>query len=355
MPKDEPPRLVGGLPMKKFPAAAFLLLLSASCWAQDTKLTRTSLSDALPPDVLAAIRNAVSTKTIYPVTGNETFRDQILKADEIVFDSGATLTLTGLDKPWIVLIAKRWKFADPKTMVKIMRGRPVAKTGYDGSSGSRGQDNPGETNRRGNDGGAGQPGSTGGTGYTVQLPKIYLVGGAFTSPSGDPLPGSLRLTLDFAGVPGGDGGAGGDGGNGGNAGNGKEGADSLIDCKEGPGPGGNGGASGAGGAGGNGGRGGNGADFVYVSLADGIEQLSYARVINTEGYGGVGGRPGRAGRPGNGGAGAGSNGWCGPSSSGFPGDFPRPADFGQGDNGSDGRKGTVTAITVSSLSPIFGQ
>jgi hypothetical protein len=339
--------------MNKFHALVFLALLPTAAWAQDSKLTRTNLSDSLPADVLTAIQNATSTKTIYPVTGNETFRDQILKADEIVFDSGATLTLTGLDKPWIVLIAKRWKFADPKNMVKISRGSRFAGAGSDGSAGTDGLDRPGETNRRGNDGDPGQAGYSGGRGGTSQLPKIYLVGGAFTSPSGDPLPGSLRLTLGFAGIAGGDGGEGGRGGNGGNAGNGKEGATSAFDCKEGPGPGGNGGNAGTGGAGGDGGRGGDGANITYIALADGIEQLSYARVVNVEGYGGTGGRPGRAGKAGNGGGGASSNGWCGPSGPGYPGDFPKPADFGQGENGSDGKKGVVTAITVSSLSPIF--
>lgn len=337
--------------MTRISAMALLLLLPAQAWAQDTKLSRTNLSDALPAQVLTAIQNATSTKTIYPVTGNETFRDQILKADEIVFDSGATLTLTALDKPWIVLIAKRWKFTDPKSMVKILRGSRLASRGSDGSTGTHGEDRPGETNRRGNDGGSGAAGGSGGSGGTLQLPKIYLVGSSFTSPTGEPLP--LRMTLSFAGIPGGDGGEGGAGGNGGNAGNGKEGATSAFDCKEGPGPGGNGGSAGAGGAGGDGGRGGNGADITYVALAEGIEQLSYARVVNVEGYGGMGGRPGRAGRPGNGGDGASSNGWCGPSGSGYPGDFPRPADLGQGSAGADGRKGVVTAITVSSLSPIF--
>jgi hypothetical protein len=328
-----------------------LVLVSASASAQDTKLNRTDLAASLPPDVLTAVRNAASTKTIYPITGNETFSGQILKADEIVFDSGASLTLSDLGKPWIVLIANRWKFTDPKTVVKIRRAGRVAPAGSDGSKGSDGADNPGETNRRGNDGGAGSAGSSGGQGKTLQLPKIYLVGGSFTSPTGDPMP--LRLALDFSGVPGGNGGDGGAGGDGGDAGNGKEGADSAFDCKEGPGPGGNGGAAGAGGAGGDGGRGGNGADLVYISLAEGIEQLSYARVINVEGYGGQGGRPGRAGTPGNGGDGASSNGWCGPSGPGYPGDFPKPANFGEGDTGPDGKKGTVTAITVGSLSPIF--
>ena len=340
--------------MKISPVLALLLMApGASAWAQDAKLTRNNLSDALPADVLAAIQHAVSTKTIYPVTGNETFRDQILKADEIVFDSGASLTLSALDKPWIVLVANRWKFADPRVMVKIARAPRSSRDGSAGNDGTAGADHLGETNRKGDDGGSGSEGMQGGSGGMVQLPRIYLVGGSFTSPSGDPIPGSLRLTLDFSGIAGGQGGQGGTGGSGGRAGNGKEGSTSAFDCSDGPGPGGNGGAAGPGGAGGSGGQGGNGADIIYVSLASGIEQLSYARVINVEGYGGIGGRPGRAGRPGNGGAGAPSHGWCGPSGQGYPSDFPNPADMGQGPNGSDGRKGSVTAITVSSLAPLF--
>lgn len=338
-----------------FAAAAAALLMPAPLLAQVTPISSNadSVAEALPADVLAAVRTAVAVKTIYPVTGAERFSGQVLKADEIVFAPGASLTLTSVDRPWIVIVAKKWKFADVTQWVKIAASAVQAPAGAQGSAGANGADNRGETHRRGNNGHPGAAGGAGGRGATVQLPRIYLVGGEFTSPDGAPLPGALRLALSFPGVPGGAGGVGGTGGNGGHAGNGKEGSTGAFDCQDGPGPGGDGGAAGPGGAGGDGGTGGNGADLVYVSLADGIEQLSYARVINTEGYGGGGGRAGRVGSPGGAGSGAGRHGWCGSSGPGSAGAYPSPADGGPGRDGNDGRKGTVTAITVRSLAPLF--
>lgn len=336
-------------------AVAAAVLLPSPLLAQVAPISSTadSVAEALPADVLAAVRAAVAVKTIYPVTGAERFTGQILKADEIVFAPGASLTLTATERPWIVIVAKKWKFADVAQWVKIAATAAPAAAGAQGARGSNGADNWGETGRHGNPGYPGAPGGTGGRGATVRLPRIYLVGGEFTSPDGAPLPGALRLALSFAGVPGGAGGIGGAGGNGGHGGNGKEGATGPFDCHEGPGPGGDGGAAGRGGAGGDGGTGGNGADLVYVSLAEGIEQLSYARVINTEGYGGSGGRAGRVGSPGGAGSGAGRNGWCGSSGPGSAGAYPSPADGGPGRDGDDGHKGSVTAITVRSLAPLF--
>ena len=71
----------------------------ASADKPDSSLFKSNLSEALPSDVLAAISNASSTKTIYPVNGNEVFRDQVLRADEIVFAPSASFTLTAIDRP----------------------------------------------------------------------------------------------------------------------------------------------------------------------------------------------------------------------------------------------------------------
>ena len=84
-----------------------------------------------------------------------------------------------------------------------------------------------------------------------------------------------------------------------------------------------------------------------------MELLSYARIVNIGGAGGQGGYPGRAGNPGRGGAGAGRNGLCRPTAPGSDGDRPTPRDLGPGTDGADGRKGVVTAFTVSSLAPVF--
>lgn len=334
-------------------ACCGLMLAAAPAAAQDASRTAPTVAEALPADVLAAVRTATAVRSIYPVSGQETFPDQILKADEIVFGPASALTLTALDKPWIAIIARRWKFADAAQWVRIARANVRASAGAEGPAGAKGADRPGERNRKGYDGDNGAPGGDGSAGATLPLPHIYIVGEQFTSPDGQPLPGSLHLSLGFQGIGGGTGGAGGRGGDGGHAGNGKEGAMGVIDCRSGGGEGGNGGASGAGGRGGPGGTGGNGADITYISLPDGIEQLSYARVVNVEGVGGMGGRPGKAGTPGNGGKGGRRNGLCKPKADGSPGERPTPADGGYGPDGADGKKGQVTAITVGSLSPLF--
>ena len=330
------------------------LISSYPVTADDIKqLNADSLDKALPANIIAAISNATSTETIYPISGDERFEGQILKADEIVFAPGATLTLSKRPIQWVAVVAKRIKFADPSKRSVIQFEKRIGSKGSIGNRGINGADNRGETGRTGNPGGHGTTGEDGGSPFTVVVPKIYLIAGEFLSPDGEPLLGSLKLALKFPGIDGGEGGKGGDGGNGGKAGNGKVGASSAFDCKEGGGHGGDGGNSGSGGRGGNGAKGGNGADLTLVSFKAGIELLSYANIVNTGGYGGRGGEPGRAGNPGRGGSGADQNGWCGPTSDGYDGKRPDPRDGGMGDDGIDGDKGTVTAITVNSLAPIF--
>lgn len=341
--------------MKKLILAALTCTaaLAGNAFAQDSSLKVNTLSEALPADVLNALSSATSVKKIYPVNGVEIFSGTILKADEIVFAPGSSIILSSIDAPFVIIAAKKWKFADANQWSRVGFAAKTGAAGSVGASGGDGADRPGETGRRGNDGEDGKAGGTGGAGGSQRLPKVYLVGGEFTSPSGQPIPGSLRLSLNLVGQAGGKGGTGGKGGNGGNAGNGKEGANKLFDCGEGGGPGGNGGAAGPGGAGGAGGAGSDGADLVYISKADGIEQLSYARIINMGGIGGVGGDPGKPGQPGKAGRGAPSNGFCKSTDAGNPGARPDPRDLGYGADGADGNKGSVTAVTVTSLAPIF--
>lgn len=316
--------------------------------------TADSAGDAIPADVIRAIADATETTTIFPVNPGEVFGGQVLKADEIVFAPGATLTLTHADAPFIVIAAKRWKFADAAINTKIEVDRTtVAGAGANGGPGGNGADGDGEVNRRGNDGAAGGPGQAGGDGESKSIPHIYLVAGELTSPEGEPLPGYLRLTLLALGKDGGDGGAGGKGGNGGRGAPGKEGADSLVDCKEGPGPGGTGGAAGQGGQGGRGGNATDGADITIVATSAVNELFSYARIFNEGGFGGRQGRPGIPGQVGAGGRPAPRNGWCGAGRPGDAGDYPNPPDLGTRGAGNDGGKGATTLITVKSLAPVF--
>ena len=332
-------------------AFAFSIFVAS---AQNSAGSADNLGKAVPPDVLEAIRNATDVKKIYPINPGEKFAGQVLKADEIVFAPGATLTLTNLDVPFIVIAAKRWKFADAAVTTKIERDPTVkSKSGGDGGIGANGADGQGEVNRRGNNGANGATGQPGGDGETKKMPHIYLVAGELTTPKGEPLPGFLRLTLVALGIDGGNGGTGGKSGNGGRGARGKEGASSAFDCKEGPGQGGTGGFTGQGGQGGKGGDATDGADITIVGTKAVNELFSYARIFNDGGFGGRAGRPGAPGQVGRGGQQASSNGWCKSGQPGDAGGYPEPLDLGTRGAGKDGEKGDTTLITVKNLAPIF--
>lgn len=311
----------------------------------------------LPPEIEAAIKAAPLTQSLIPISGEEKFGQQIIKADEISFADSARLTLTNVNAPWIVVAARRIKFARPENYSVIQRDPTVRKAanGSAGAMGPNGADDLGETGRRGNDGKPGGPGGSGGPGQSKQLPTIYIVAGQLLDPKGPIPPGVLNVVLNFTGTDGGDGGAGGAGGNGGRAGNGKKGATSIVDCKEGGGPGGNGGAAGQGGIGGPAGRGGDGANIVFVVTQPVYDVFSYARINNVGGWQGTPGAGGPAGRPGRGGQGAPRNGFCNPTGDGSPGGYPSPATQGPGQSNVGGVKGSVTAAIVTSVDNMFGR
>lgn len=309
---------------------------------------------SLPKDIEQAIKSAPLTQSLIPISGEEKFSQQIIKADEISFADGAKLTLTGLNYPWVVIAAQRIKFAKPENYSIIQRDpSALSQNGSTGPSGSNGADNPGETNRTGNTGYPGNPGGPAKPGETRQMPDIYLVVGDLLDPKGKIPPGVLNLVMLFRGIDGGDGGIGGRGGNGGRAGNGKEGADSVFDCKEGGGPGGTGGAAGPGGIGGDAGRGGNGGDIIFVTTKPSYEVLSYVRINNIGGRTGQVGRGGDPGTPGPGGRGAPNNGWCKATNSGPSGGYPSPTNLGSGHQSTDGEKGSVTAVILPNIDQLF--
>jgi hypothetical protein len=310
----------------------------------------------VPKEIADAIKASPKIKSVIPITNSESFSQQVIKADEIVFDKGAHLILSNFSYPWVAIVTKTLKFRDDSAYSFLERDMSV-RTGADGQAGaqgSKGADNFGETNRRGNDGNPGGAGGMGGGGKTVTLPTVYVIAEKLLDDKGKEIaPGILNLAVLMRGIDGGAGGQGGRGGDGGHAGNGKEGATGPFDCHEGPGPGGNGGTAGSGGRGGAGAAGGAGATLVFVSLKRGAETFSYSRVNNQGGLGGIGGRGGSPGTPGGGGGGAGRNGWCGPSGPGSPGDYPNPANAGYGLPGSDGAKGEMFTIAVKNLDPYF--
>ncbi|WP_180264652.1 hypothetical protein [Klebsiella variicola] len=329
-----------------------LLFCFNSAVAQDSGAVK-NLGEAIPSDVLQALKNATDVKKVFPVNPGERFDEQILKADEIIFAPGATLTITDTNAPFIVISAKRWKFADAGVTSQIKIAATQASKGAKGDNGENGSDGKGEVNRRGNDGAPGLPGKPGRNGESLSQPHIYLIAGEITSPNGEPLPGFLRLTILSSGSNGGDGGTGGKGGDGGTGAPGKKGATAAFDCSSGPGKGGTGGNAGQGGQGGNGGDGSNGSDITIVGTRSVNELFSYARIFNEGGFGGRPGRPGQPGKIGKGGLQASPNGWCKSGNPGDPGGYPEIEDLGYGEAGKDGNKGDVILITVKDLTPIF--
>jgi hypothetical protein len=325
---------------------------------KDVSAHANMLTPEIPKDVAESIKAAPNIRSVIPISGSESFGQQVIKADEIVFDAGSRLVFTNLKAPWIAIAARRIKFRDPIGYSFIERDMNVRSgaNGRTGNTGQRGADDYGETNRRGNDGHPGGTGGNGSVGERLQLPTIYIIAERLLDDRNQEIPaGLLNLAILACGIDGGMGGAGGRGGDGGNAGNGKEGASGAFDCKEGPGPGGNGGTSGAGGRGGDGGSGGSGGTIIFVSLQRGADTFSYSRVNNQGGLGGVAGRGGAPGNPGNGGGGAGRNGWCGPSGPGSPGGFPSPINLGDGAAGATGAKGEMYVISLKDLSMFFGE
>lgn len=345
--------------MNKLPLQS---LIGISCLGLFTAFGGPSLAQpaiptgSLPSEIADAIKNAPLTQTLIPITGDERFNQQIIKANEISFSPGSRLTLTNINAPWIVIAAKTIKFASPTTYSFISRDPTIdsAGRGADGSVGSKGADNPGETGRTGNPGGAGGPGRPGGAGGVLQLPTIYIVVGSFDDPKGPIPPGVLNLVIFDRGVNGGDGGTGGKGGDGGHAGNGKEGATHLFDCGEGGGPGGTGGTAGPGGRGGDAGPGGNGGNIVFVVTQQAYNDLSFFTINNVGGQSGTPGHGGPVGYPGQGGGGANSNGYCQATHSGPSGAYPSPSNLGDGSTAQDGAKGSVTAAIIPVVPQFFG-
>jgi hypothetical protein len=330
--------------------------VSSSFLRRDLTRAPALTAPEIPKEVADAIKAAPNVRDVIPITGSESFGQQVIKADEIVWDASAHLVFTNIRAPWVAVVAKRFKFRNPNAYSFIERDMNVryGAPGNRGGNGAKGADDYGETGRRGNDGHPGGPGGTGGRGETLQLPTLYIIAEKLLDDRNQEIPaGILNLAVLVRGIDGGTGGDGGRGGDGGHAGNGKEGATGAFDCHEGPGPGGNGGTAGQGGHGGDGGAGGNGATIIFVSLQNGADTFTYSRVNNQGGLAGLGGRGGAPGTPGAGGGGAPRNGWCGPSGPGSTGGYPTPINLGDGRPLADGNKGDMYVVALPNLDIFF--
>ena len=309
-----------------------------------------TLVDALPQEVNDLISASVNIAEIFPINQNERFDKQILMADEFVFQANASLTFANLNYPYIIMMAKKWKFTDIANTFSIGFDTKLKGThGRDGVSGRAGALGQGEVQRRGNDGQAGENGQNAENGSPMFVPNIYIIGEEFICNNVEQDINRLKFVLSFRGVDGGDGGNGGNGGTGGQGADGKEGATSMFGCNDGAGQGGTGGTGGIGGRGGDAGQGTNGSNIFLIGVGGVPEILSYSKIYN---YGGRPGRPGRAGRVGNGGRagnGGGGRGYCSPGPRGEYGIYPTPNDYGDGNEAIEGEKGLVYKVVLNQI------
>jgi hypothetical protein len=306
----------------------------------------------LPTDVRDAIRASRTTSEILQISGIERLSGQILRVDELVFQPNSVLELQSLDKPWVAIVVRRLKFADP-TAPSAIRRRPdiVAPTGAAGARGSNGRDAKGRQGANGRNGQAGQRAAPGGDGGTAALPTVYLIAESVEAGRGTFASGVFAFSIEMPGIEGGAGGQGGSGGRGGRGSNGRDGNSDAVSCRRSAGDGGDGGASGASGPGGNGGRGGDGAPIVLVSSAAGLDVLSYARLVTDGAPGGKGGLGGSATKGGEAGSRGGGRGLC---SSGSPGAAGAKGAVGRpGEDGAAGSRGRVFTFALSTRNELF--
>jgi hypothetical protein len=293
----------------------------------------------VPAEVINALKASIASD-LYPVTGTESYGLSVLKTRVLQFDSGAVLSLTKLDAPFLIICARQILLRGPAPRATITRDtNVVSKDGAAGANGAPKMDAPLPAQPApgpGLDGAPGAAGAPGTPGQSLQVPSLYLFVEQIVGHPHAPVEW-LDLWLLMSGIDGGGGGAGGNGGNGGRGGRGGSG-----------GAGGNGGVGGEGGAGGAGGNGSDGGRLVYVGPEAGLEQMSWIKVVNT---GGLGERGGVHGSGGPGGPGGPSGPTAGPNMAGRNGNSG--ADGIDGPNGQPGRKGSVSLVSRASLDDFY--
>ncbi len=254
------------------------------------------------PSLSSEIVKAVQTaplRSIISITGTREFSENVLKADEIVFEEcDSRIVFTDIRVPHVVVATPKLKFKDTSCNYTIARSFSIS--GAIGSTGGvGGNGSPSFVHNQGSGGrhgGHGSDGLQGGIGETLHHPPVYFIVGDIEAQTGSPL--NVSMSLIFHGLHGGPGGVGGIGGNGGNGEKGGDGADGLFDCRRGPGRGGNAGNGGKYGLGGPAGSGGNGADIYLVAPKSILNTITYFQFGNRGGQPGTPGQCGTSGRPG---------------------------------------------------------
>ena len=320
-------------------------------------LSPIQIKGPVDPTIVTTIKAAKSQGNVFNVVNQTQFKEQILKADTITFDEMSKLILTGVNFPWVAIVAKTFKFSAPRERTTIHiattellnapKGptipklptpgkRPKAPMCRNAEDGTNGQ-----TGLKGNKGQDGPP-----------VPGLIVIANKIETQPGAPPIDYIDMRIDILGVDGGDGGlgqAGQDGGDGGDGGN----SDwhSPIDyptdpgCKCGAGSGGNGGKGGNGGEGGEGGNGSQGGTVWLSGMPSAIDILEFAKVLNFGGNRGLGGDPGSNGTGGSGGGRGEHRGGCRGGDDGRGGS-PATGLAKKGKDGTAGPRGAIYTWVV---------
>jgi hypothetical protein len=254
----------------------------------------------------------------YTVEGNQRFDGFFLKADKLIFKSGAKLVFSRQ-----ALQNRRVFYVVARQIVMQNNAAPGTIT-WEGATDNFVPNVAGQAGTGNYPGGGGQAGAQGNEGRAGEsAPSLYLA--VLSVPGSGPI-------IDFQGFVGGSGGQGQKGGSGGAGGPGDNASQDLVNCRRGAGNGGGGGAGGPGGPGGLPGRGGNGGSFTLLTTPDLIAPLTARlRVLVAGGSAGAPGSGGPGGEGGPGGpGGAEALPWCRGSGS-------------QGPNGPPGAQGPIAA------------
>jgi len=83
------------------------------------ELVFNSLNEALPEDVMNLINDTAVIENVFPVNHGEIFNGQILKADEIICQPDATLTLSNANLPFWVIYCNKLKLKNNSFPIKI--------------------------------------------------------------------------------------------------------------------------------------------------------------------------------------------------------------------------------------------
>jgi hypothetical protein len=298
-----------------------------------------------PAEINAALQSGKEIKDVsgggdFVVSGNKKFNGWFLKADRVIFESGATLTFSkqaqGL-RPNFFIVTKELVVRDPNSPGKITweRGDVAIPPSASGQA-ANGPDGPGDNNA----GGTGAGGAQGNHGYDgFAAPGLTLI--VMSVPSSGPF-------VEFTGQEAGQGGQGQKGGTGGHGHAGNPASQSVFDCKRGGGNGGSGGTGGPGGTGGDGGTGGTGGTISIISRAELLPSLTQKFRVHIAG--GRGGEPGPGGSGGDGGPGGAGGTDAQPHCNGGNGG-PGGGTGAPGVAGKTGPNGNEGDFLVGSISP----